>query len=198
MTKLKICGITDLLNAKELCALNINFLGLIFTQSPRKVSKEQAKVLTQIIHQHQKAAVGVFGDEDDEFILTCVDFCHLDGVQIHKQSSKALYEKLQAKKVFLWQVISVGEKLELQEEIFADKLLFDTKGKFKGGNGLSFDWNLLKDYKKDFILAGGIGLENIKQALKLKPEIIDINSKIEDKPGLKNVEKIQKIIEELK
>ena len=85
-----------------------------------------------------------------------------------------------------------------------DKFLFDTKGKDKGGNGYTFNWKILKNYpsKKPFILSGGIGLEEIaelKEFLKtdLPIHAIDVNSKFEMEPGLKNIEALKKIKNEL-
>ena len=83
--------------------------------------------------------------------------------------------------------------------------MFDTKGKDKGGNGYTFNWSVLKDYPSTtpIILSGGIGIEHIeelKALLKLKLPItaIDVNSKFEDKPGLKNIELLSRFKEQLK
>jgi phosphoribosylanthranilate isomerase len=85
-----------------------------------------------------------------------------------------------------------------------DKYLFDTKGKDKGGNGFAFNWRVLNDYPstKPFILSGGISLENISEVKELLQtdlpiHAIDVNSKFEDSPGLKNVEKLKKLIKEI-
>ena len=88
--------------------------------------------------------------------------------------------------------------MELDESIYVVLILFDPKGRFHGGNGESFNWDLLKDFKKDFALAGGIGTHNINEALSLKPKIIDLNSKIEKENHLKDVEKIKYILKEMR
>ena len=103
---------------------------------------------------------------------------------------------MQKNKLFVWQVISVGENLQIPSQIYADMTLFDTKGKFKGGNGISFDWNLLKDYKQKFGIAGGIGVHNIREAKALNPTLIDVNSKVENSQGLKELAKIKDLIKE--
>ncbi|EOX5904538.1 phosphoribosylanthranilate isomerase, partial [Campylobacter jejuni] len=100
--------------------------------------------------------------------------------------------------VFVWQVISVENSLDLKSEIFANLVLFDAKGILKGGNGISFDWTLLGSYTKDFILAGGIGLDNIHKAVQTGAKILDLNSKLEDEKGLKDINKIKQILKELK
>ncbi|EOC4487482.1 phosphoribosylanthranilate isomerase [Campylobacter upsaliensis] len=197
MTKLKICGIKDILNAEQISGLEqIDYLGLIFAQSVRKVDEKTAIKLSQIIHKNHKKVVGVFVDENLEFILKIAQNAELDGVQIHRRIAQKDFEILQKNKLFVWQVISVGENLQMPSQIYADMTLFDTKGKFKGGNGISFDWNLLKDYKQKFGIAGGIGAHNIREAKALNPTLIDVNSKVENSQGLKELAKIKDLIKE--
>ncbi|EPD7132659.1 phosphoribosylanthranilate isomerase [Campylobacter upsaliensis] len=197
MTKLKICGIKDILNAEQISGLEqINYLGLIFAQSVRKVDEKTAIKLSQIIHKNHKKVVGVFVDESLEVILKIAQNAELDGVQIHRHIAQKDFEILQKNKLFVWQVISVGENLQMPSQIYADMTLFDTKGKFKGGNGISFDWNLLKDYKQKFGIAGGIGVHNIREAKALNPTLIDVNSKVENSQGLKELAKIKDLIKE--
>ncbi|TEY03482.1 tryptophan synthase subunit beta [Campylobacter sp. US33a] len=198
MPKLKICGIKDKKNAMEVANLDVDYLGLIFSKSPRRVDLKQAKTLAKIIHKKNKLAIGVFTDEGLEFILKAVHYAKLDGVQIHRLIPKDEFKILKTQKIFIWQVISVQDKLEIPKNIYADLILFDTKGKFKGGNGVSFDWNLLKMYSKDFALAGGIGTHNVLEACALKPKILDINSKVEDENFLKNISLVQEIINKVK
>ncbi|EPW7417142.1 phosphoribosylanthranilate isomerase [Campylobacter upsaliensis] len=197
MTKLKICGIKDILNAEQISGLEqIDYLGLIFAQSVRKVDEKTAIKLSQIIHKNHKKVVGVFVDESLEFILKIAQNAELDGVQIHRRIAQKDFEILQKNKLFVWQVISVGENLQMPNQIYANMTLFDTKGKFKGGNGISFDWNLLKDYKQKFGIAGGIGAHNVREAKALNPTLIDVNSKVENSQGLKELAKIKDLIKE--
>lgn len=197
MTKLKICGIKDILNAEQISGLEqINYLGLIFAQSVRKVDEKTAIKLSQIIHKNYKKVVGVFVDEGLEVILKIAQNAELDGVQIHRRIAQKDFEILQKNKLFVWQVISVGENLQMPSQIYADMTLFDTKGQFKGGNGISFDWNLLKDYKQKIGIAGGIGVHNIREAKALNPTLIDVNSKVENSQGLKELAKIKDLIKE--
>lgn len=197
MIKLKICGIKDEENAKEISALDaVEFLGLIFAKSIRQVSEKTAQKLAALIHQNHKKVVGVFVDESLEFILKIAQNVGLDGVQIHRLIDKEMFEILQKNNLFIWQVISVGENLNLPKQIYADMILFDTKGKLSGGNGISFNWELLKDFKGKFGLAGGIGVHNIQKAKTLNPTLIDVNSKVENTQGLKELAKIEELIKE--
>ena len=92
----------------------------------------------------------------------------------------------------------------LPYETYVSKFLFDTKGKEKGGNGINFDWSVLKEYPSatPFVLSGGIGLDTIpklKQLLKteLPIDTIDVNSKFEIKPGEKNISALKKLIKKI-
>lgn len=133
-----------------------------------------------------------------EQILRCIKEAKLDGIQIYRTITKEEFEILKVQNVFVWQVISVENSLDLKSEIFANLVLFDAKGILKGGNGISFDWTLLGSYTKDFILAGGIGLDNVHKAVKTGAKILDLNSKLEDEKGLKDINKIKQILKELK
>ena len=162
----------------------------------RKIDEKTAIKLSQIIHKNHKKVVGVFVDEGLEVILKIAQNAELDGVQIHRRIAQKDFEILQKNKLFVWQVISVGENLQMPSQIYANMTLFDTKGQFKGGNGISFDWNLLKDYKQKFGIAGGIGVHNIREAKALNPTLIDVNSKVENSQGLKELAKIKDLIKE--
>ena len=103
----------------------------------------------------------------------------------------------------MWQVVSVGEILQMPAQINADLVLFDTKGALKGGNGVAFKWDLLKDYDKEFALAGGLGADNVAAALNAtnalgqKPSILDLNSRVEKAVGIKDTALISEILAKL-
>ena len=196
--QIKICGIKDELNAFEISALDVDYLGLIFAKSKRAVSLKKAQSISLEICKNGKKIVGVFVDESFDFMLKCVELARLSIIQTHKPLLKSEYLTLKAKNVEIWQVISVENSIDLKNYKNYDLILFDAKGALKGGNGFSFDWNLLKNFKQDFALAGGIGLSNIKDAMKTGAKILDLNSKLEDENGLKDIKKVKQILKELK
>lgn len=198
MLKLKVCGLKNVEQAEQISALGVDFLGLIFAESPRKVGEDLAKKIATVIHKNHKKAVGVFVDEDLKQILSLAGAVGLDGVQIHRKLLLEEFETLKTAGLFVWQVVSVGEELDLGGEPYADCVLFDTRGALKGGNGVSFNWDLLKVYEKPFILAGGIGLHNIKEALATEAWALDVNSKVEKEPGVKDLTKIKALLREMK
>ena len=203
MIRIKICGIKDEQNAAQVACLNVDFMGLIFAPSPRQVSENLAKNLSELIQKNAKKAIGVFVDESDEFIINSAQNANLNGVQIQKSISKSLFERLKGLNLSVWQVVSVGEKLQMPAQINADLVLFDTKGALKGGNGVAFKWDLLKGYDKKFALAGGLGADNVAAALNAtnalgqKPSILDLNSRVEKAAGIKDTALISEILDKL-
>lgn len=203
MIRIKICGIKDEQNAAQVARLNVDFMGLIFAPSPRQVSENLAKNLSELIQQNAKKAIGVFVDESDEFIINSAQNANLNGVQIQKSISKSLFERLKGLNLSVWQVVSVGEKLQMPAQINADLVLFDTKGALKGGNGVAFKWDLLKGYDKEFALAGGLGADNVAAALNAtnalgqKPCVLDLNSRVEKTAGVKDTALISEILAKL-
>lgn len=204
MIRIKICGIKDEQNATQVARLNVDFMGLIFAPSPRQVSLNLAKNLSELIQKNAKKAIGVFVDESDEFIINSAQNANLNGVQIQKSISKSLFERLKGLNLSVWQVVSVGEKLQMSAQINADLVLFDTKGALKGGNGVAFKWDLLKGYDKEFALAGGLGADNVAAALNAtnalgqKPCVLDLNSRVEKTAGIKDTALISEILAKLK
>ena len=93
-----------------------------------------------------------------------------------------------------WQVVRVKDEIPSLKNLNFDKILFDYKGEKMGGNGESFDFSLLRDLQIPFIVAGGIGVENVSKALNLGAFCLDINSKVENENGVKNPQKITEIL----
>lgn len=141
----------------------------------------------------QGSALPVCEVQNNCEIMEVAEFCGLDVAQIHGEISENLYLNLKDLGCEIWQALSVGEVLPNVTK-FADLVLYDCKGENLGGNGKSFNWNLLKNLKPfSFGLAGGIGEENVSEALKFNPKIIDINSKVEDENLQKIPQKVEKI-----
>ena len=213
--KLKICGMRDPENIEEIASLHPDYLGLIFyDKSPRFVEDEISEIPSAI------KKTGVFVDASEEFILKKVSRYDLSALQLHGNESPEFCSNLKEKlseENFSAEIIKVfGIKddfdfklLEPYEEV-ADFYLFDTQGKNKGGNGIRFDWELLKGYPSStpFFLSGGIGEEEAEEIEKLYSEFksagkehlfygIDVNSRFEDAPGVKNVKKLKLFRERL-
>ncbi len=194
--QLKICGMKHLDNIEKLAALSPDYLGFIFYEKSARNFDSQIPSISEDIKK-----VGVFVDASIAYILDKVTQYNFKVVQLHGQESAAFCNALHKEldyDVAIWKVFSIKDTFDFKQltpyEAFVDCFLFDTKGKQKGGNGYTFDWSVLNTYTSSipFILSGGIGLEEItdlKEILNtnLPIKAIDVNSKFEIEPGLKNI-----------
>lgn len=204
--KLKICGMKH--NIAEVAKLQPDYLGFIFyDKSPRFFNAEEIPQLPAGVKKG-----GVFVDENISKVIELTKKHAFDIIQLHGSETNAYVRDLQSNLEFsdtlVWKAFSLDDEFDFSElspyENTVDKFLFDTKGKEKGGNGYTFNWEILKGYtlKKPFILSGGIGLdeiESLKELLQTDLPIyaIDVNSRLETKPGLKNIEDLKRFKNEL-
>ena len=190
-TLVKICGITDCGFAMEADRLGVDFLGFIFHgKSPRNISVENAKEIRQRISCR---AVGVFVLQKEAEIRKIAEEVGLDVIQLHGIPDPVLAENLR-KEYEVWQVI----KDESGAAFPADALLVDSA---TPGSGQRADWGLAETLigsGKKVVLAGGLSSENCADALKIHPYVLDFNSSLETEPGKKSIEKLHKLIKELK
>jgi phosphoribosylanthranilate isomerase len=212
--KLKICGMKYPENISEVAKLQPDYMGFIFYEkTPRFFDATLPKIDNRI------KKTGVFVNEKIDIILDHIKKYDLQAIQLHGEESAAFCKELQTllieTEVEIIKVFPVKEdfdfKLLDEYESAVDYFLFDTKGKNKGGNGVTFNWELLKKYasEKPFFLSGGIGSEEIEKLKTLVDYFrqqerdhllyaIDINSKFENKPGFKNIEKLKDFKDKLK
>jgi phosphoribosylanthranilate isomerase len=198
--KLKICGMKYHDNILELGSLLPDYMGFIFWEKSARYFDGAMPVLPQSIKK-----TGVFVNASQEEIVAKVTKYDLQAIQLHGQESVAFCQELQdtlAKSIEIIKVFSVDTAFDFAQlqpfETVCDYFLFDTKGKLPGGNGTTFDWKVLEKYpsKKPFFLSGGIGLDEIdliNEILKTDLPIyaIDLNSKFEIEPGLKNINHVR-------
>ena len=194
MTLVKICGIKTPSEARDVASLDVDFLGAIFAKSKRQVSAQTAREIADIAHAAGKKCVGVFAGQSDCEIMEICEFVPLDAAQIHGEISSNLYANLKAMGLEVWRVYSVLDVLPAVDTALCDMPLFDCKGQNAGGNGISFDWEILREVKFDFGMAGGIGEHNVREATKFNPRVLDLNSKVEDENGVKDPKIIQSIL----
>ena len=197
--KIKICGLRD--NFLEVAALKPDFLGLIFYEkSPRFVPQNVDNQLKQKTFGSQK--VGVFVNESEDKILKIIKEFNLDFVQLHGNETPDFCEKIR-EKIPVIKAFGVSSKEDLlaapKYYQSVDYLLFDTKTSGFGGSGRKFDWSILneEEIQKPFLLSGGIDLDVLDEikTLKIKNLVgVDLNSRFEISPTLKDIEKLQKAI----
>ena len=202
--QLKVCGLTQLSQIQELISLNTDFLGFIFYEkSPRFVLNHLS--LKEILEINHQGKVGVFVNETIEKIAEISEKAKLNFIQLHGNEDEEFILKLRkfiGENIKIIKVIRIGNQSfdELQKTInqqpsTVNYFLFDTDSKAFGGTGKSFDWQILNEIEipKPYFLSGGISLENIHQlsTINQQPIALDINSKFEIEPGIKDIEKIK-------
>ena len=196
---IKVCGMRDAENIREVEALGIDLMGFIFwPKSSRYVNERPAYLPTQC------KRVGVFVDENVNTIKKLANDYALDYIQLHGSESPEYVQQLRNWQVIKAFNIATTEDLEATKtyEGIVDYFLFDTKGKSVGGNGEKFDWSVLEAYHGDtpFLLSGGIGPDDAERVRTFQHEKcigIDLNSKFELSPALKDINKLQEFIKEL-
>ena len=199
--KLKVCGMKYQDNIQEVATLQPDYLGFIFyEQSARHFD---AHCIPEISNTIKKT--GVFVDADLDFVIKKISKHNLKAVQLHGNETPEYCKQLRGKNIEIIKVFSIKNEfdfsvLKLYDDI-VDYFLFDTKGKLPGGNGYVFDWTILNNYPSTtpFFLSGGIGLSQIDDINKFQKSeaskycyALDVNSKFEIEPGLKNIEDLKK------
>jgi len=201
--RIKVCGMTQIEQVDKLADLGVTFAGFIFyPKSPRYVFKHMTT--TQIRKENNINKVGVFVNAPVEEVLHMVDECRLHMVQLHGDESPRYCEKI-ADYVSVVKAFRLSENDSVQWMIrpfmdVCDMFMFDTMGAGYGGTGKKFDWNMLQGQTigKPFFLSGGIepGDEERLKSFTTEPVAkalfaIDINSKFELAPGIKELDKVK-------
>ena len=187
--KLKICGMKYPENIIEVSSLLPDYMGFIFWGKSTRCVEGFIPLLPKSIQK-----VGVFVDATIAEILSKIKQYDLDAIQLHGNEDVDFCKNLKSDNIEIIKVFSIHNMFNFNQlaafEKHCDYFLFDTKGKLPGGNGLTFDWDILKNYpsKKPFFLSGGIGMDELDRIknLNLPLYAIDVNSKFEIEPGLKN------------
>lgn len=201
--KIKICGMRHPENIREVASLQPDYLGFIFyAPSPRFVGMDY--VIPELPSPIKR--VGVFVNETETVILDTIKKMKLDAVQLHGAESPELCAAIKSHGVEVIKSFSVDDTFDFAKtnpyEDAVDFVLFDTKGKYYGGNAVTFNWSVLERYnqKIPFFLSGGISVDNvsgIEKLMHMNLHALDINSGVEDAPALKNIQKIKQLKEQL-
>lgn len=197
---IKVCGLKFEQNLIDVASLDIDMVGYNFYEpSPRYVQNTLPNIPSKI------KKVGVFVNASESTILLKANEYNLDYVQLHGDESPEFCKKIK-ETIPVIKVFRVDDLFDFNltyEYEFCDFFLFDTASKQFGGSGQKFDWSILKklDIKVPFLLSGGIGADDLDDILKIEhPKFIgiDINSKFEVSPGLKDVEKVKNFVSGVK
>lgn len=200
---IKVCGMCDAVNIREVAALGINLMGFIFyPKSPRYFySKEGNEAILRLLPLKK---VGVFVDAPKSEIQAMAIRLNLDYLQLHGNESPEDCRALCRLGFSLIKAFSIASEADLDRtkdyEDYVDYFLFDTKCSTFGGSGRSFDWSLLSAYhcKTPFLLSGGIALSSVEAIYGFRHPAfagVDLNSGFETAPGVKNVQQLREFVE---
>lgn len=192
-------------NIKAVAALQPDYMGFIFYDKSSRFFDTKIPDLPESIIK-----TGVFVDADLEMVLQIIKTYNLRAVQLHGEESPEYCKKIKSLNIEVIKVFSIKDEFNFEAlkpyEGIVDYFLFDTKGKLPGGNGYTFNWDVLKDYPSTtpYFLSGGIGLNEVHNLKEFKKSpaskycyAIDVNSKFEIEPGLKNINELEKFKHEL-
>ena len=192
MTKVKICGLSNIEAVETAVSAGADYIGFVFAPSKRQVTLEQAIELAEIIPTNVNK-VGVFVSPSRAELLEAIEKVGLDLVQVHGQVADDLLEDLPCASIQAVQVDGDGHVPNSQ----VDYLLFDAP---VAGSGQTFDWGQLDttELAQPFFIAGGLNEDNVEEAIQhFSPFAVDVSSGVET-DGQKDHEKIRGFIERVK
>lgn len=208
LLKIKVCGMVNKENIEAIAAATPDYIGFIFyPPSPRYAGKLTFTQISALPAQIK--TTGVFVNEDADTLISIVRKLKLKAIQLHGEESvefcKVLRQTFPDLKII--KVFRIHDAFDFAQtqsyEMFVNFFLFDTHSVLRGGTGHSFNWELLHTYKGEvsFFLSGGIGPEHITSIQKMDHARlygVDINSRFEIEPGIKNSAEIGKFILDIK
>ena len=209
--KIKVCGMKDSGNIIDLAQLRPDYLGLIFYSRSKRFAANLDKDILSSLPDSIKLT-GVFVNETIEAIISIIDEYDLNAVQLHgsesviycQQLKELLRVRLPFRKLEIIKAFGIFPGFDFNQltqfNDVVDYFLFDTKTAEHGGSGIAFDWKILVHYSglKPYFLSGGLSPENISEISNLVPEKlygIDLNSKFELEPGLKDISSLKSVFE---
>ena len=187
MVRVKICGFTSRRDVMEAAEAGADALGFVLAPSPRRVSIADVGEMTRGLPPFV-TTVAVVADPSREFVGEITKSGLFDAIQFHGAEPPELLSGVPLRTIKAFG-LSGGAFPDAGKYLCADWFLFDSGSAGKGGTGECFDWSLLRgrSFGKPFILAGGLGPENVVEAIiTVKPAAVDLNSGIEKEPGVKD------------
>lgn len=204
--KIKVCGMRDGVNVAEVASLGIDYMGFIFyPPSPRDCSGMKEWIPGGLPEGVKGVMVSVNMPEDELFAI--VKRYGFDTVQLHGDESPDVCRGLKERGLTVFKALGLHDSKSLKEtsryEGSIDMFVFDTASSKRGGTGKKFDWSLLAEYDGEtpFLLSGGIGLEDVAEINRIEhPKFagVDLNSRFEIAPGVKDAVLVKTFIKEIK
>jgi phosphoribosylanthranilate isomerase len=199
MVKAKVCGITTPEDALAAASSGADAIGLVFAESPRKVSLEEAREIAAALPEGV-LKVGVFVNEEPEEVLRIAREVGLDYAQLHGDETPETVTFLREGGVKVMKALRVRDEgsLAAMEGYGADLVMLDAwSEKARGGTGKRFDWALAKSLRGrgNIVVSGGLSPENVREAISFfAPYGVDASSSLEEAPGKKNEERVRRFV----
>jgi phosphoribosylanthranilate isomerase len=199
MVKAKVCGITTPEDALAAASSGADAIGLVFAESPRKVSLEEAREIAAALPEGV-LKVGVFVNEEPEEVLRIAREVGLDYAQLHGDETPETVTFLREGGVKVMKALRVRDEgsLAAMEGYGADLVMLDAwSEKARGGTGERFDWALAKSLRGrgNIVVSGGLSPENVREAISFfAPYGVDASSSLEEAPGKKNEERVRRFV----
>ena len=201
---IKVCGMRDLENIRQLIRIKPDLIGLIFYPKSLRYVAAYEELLPVLGQRGSIGLTGVFVNEKPDIILALHRVMGFDYIQLHGHESQAMAASLREKNLKVIKAFGISQPADLrvtgEYSDCADLFLFDTRTSGHGGSGQKFDWRILDHYtgKTPFLLSGGIGPDDNFSFIHPQMAGVDLNSRFETAPGLKDIEKIKKFICKIK
>ena len=199
MTMVKVCGITNVADARVAAEAGADAVGFIFAESRRQVDAEAVRRIS-IALPDNVLKVGVFVNRPAEEVLRVAAEAGLDVAQLHGDEDPETVAAVRAGGLAVMKAIRVRNREDLAdvEKFDADLILLDAYSeKGRGGTGQRFDWEVAKSLKGrgNIVVSGGLAPENVREAVDFfEPYGVDASSSLEDAPGKKNEESVRRFI----
>lgn len=198
--QIKICGLSDPDMAAAAAALGADAVGCIFFEkSPRNVSPETARAIRAAVPPGVRV-VGVFVDVDYDGVMSFVDRCGLDAVQLHGTETPAMVGRLRREGLVVLKALFTARAPGMDRAVDYDPTAFlieAGKGLLPGGNAETWQWQDVRGFSEHhpLVLAGGLDADTVAAAIMAaKPDAVDVSSGVEIRPGMKSLEKISRFI----
>jgi phosphoribosylanthranilate isomerase len=203
MVKVKVCGIKEIEDARVAADAGADAIGLVFAESPRRVSVERAREIAAALPE-RVLKVGVFVDEEPREVLRLACEVGLDFAQLHGDEGPEVVAEIRGGGLEVVKAIRVRDatSLEEMERYEADLFMLDAYSqKARGGTGERFDWGLAKAVRgyANILVSGGLTPENVREAIDLfEPYGVDASSSLEERPGKKDGERVRRFVDAAK
>lgn len=203
MTRIKICGITNMIDAINAVRLNVDMLGFVFYEKSKRyiTSRTAVDIINELPPYIGK--VGVFVDEPRDSVMDIADAAGLDTLQFHGDETDEYCKYFQGKFKII-KAFRLKDKKDLKKinSYNTDFYLLDTyRPDSIGGTGDVFDWKMLRDFEilKPVILSGGLGPDNVSDAIQeVAPYAVDVSTGVETEPGRKDLSLVKKFVENVR